>query len=921
MAGAVNIRLGAIVTDFIAGFRAAGAATAQLATQLNSNLSAGFAAADRQSRQFERGIGQLGKSIQSFGRQASIVAASIAVVGITSFKAYSEINALQLGLENITGSAAGAKARFDELLPVVRLPGLGLEEAIKGDVRLQAVGFSALQSKESLLQFGNALALTGGGKFELDSVLTQLTQMGSKAKVLSEDLKPILTSSPAVAKAIKEMFGTVDSEQISAKLQAAGRSPMDFITDLTAKLSQLERVKGGPKNALENLGDAVKLAQFNFGQAADKAFGLTELIDRIGNGATGLADKFAALSPTTQKVILTVTGLVAAIGPLALAVGGLLALVPSVIAGATAITATLGVAIGPILLIGAAVVGAAVLIATNWSSIKTILTDSGIWQSVQGLVASAMGYIRAVIQRTIDVAGLIWARFGGFFTAIGKTAFEAVAAIFRFNAGIIQGIFTALTGLLTGNFSQFGNGLLIVAKSIWNLLIDGFRLMAAGIGRSIAATFQFFGATSLADKITAGIDKALVKLDGLKGNIQSVQAVAKAGVSLTVATGAKTAAAAPKPFDYSSINLAGSAAEQAKDKLKALKDEITSGKLKRLDVSAQQIEYDQLKASLDSATASFRKQKPAVEGVGSALTTNERILKRLTKELKEQGDTGDKSRSRQVAAFQELVKLDKERANFKPVNIGEVKPIATSINFADAFRSINGIGAPPPLPGLEGLQQRITAPLEAAKQKLRDFNIGVRDILREGAVSALVGMGEVIGGLIAGTQSIDALPRMLLGTLGGMLKQLGTLAIQTAIGIGAIQAALKTLNPVVAAVAGVALVALGTAVQAGAAKIGGGATAMESGGLLTGPTLLYGGETSKARKGGGEFISSVDLGANLIGDRITKQLGNNFRFNRPDMNRVGRQSLDLNVSGGFNLRNGDLSAAIDDYHQTNQYFN
>lgn len=142
----------------------------------------------------------IGSSLQNFGRIASIVSAGIALIGVTSFQSYAQLNSLQLGLENITGSSVGAIARFNELREVARLPGLGLEEAAQGDVRLRAVGFSAITAKNALLQFGNAIALTGGGKFELGSVITQLTQMGGKARVLAEDLKPILTASPAVAK-------------------------------------------------------------------------------------------------------------------------------------------------------------------------------------------------------------------------------------------------------------------------------------------------------------------------------------------------------------------------------------------------------------------------------------------------------------------------------------------------------------------------------------------------------------------------------------------------------------------------------------------------------------------------------------------------------------------------------------------------
>ncbi|QHV99228.1 tape measure protein [Spirosoma endbachense] len=979
MAGAVNIKLGAVVTDFVAGFRAAGAAAGQLVTQLNGNVVASFAAADRQSRQFERGLGRVASSMESFGRTASLVSAGITALGIASFKTYGEIDGIQRALKITAGSAQEATKQFAEFRQLARLPGLGLEEVTQAGLQLETLGYKAQTAEKYVNEVGNAIALGGKGKVEFAQVITQFTQMAGKAKVLGDDLKPIITASPVISKAISDMFGTVDSEQISAKLQAVGRSPKDFINDLVINLAKLERVEGGPKNALENLGDGLKIAQFQFASAADKAFGLTELIDRIGNAVGSLADRFTALSPTTQKVILTVAGLVAAIGPLALGIGGLLALVPSVVAGSAAITAALGVSIGPILLIGAAIAGVAVLVAANWDYIKTVLTNSGIWQSVKDLVGSAMGFVRSVFTVYVGYIQAVWARFGGFFTTIAKGAFEGVVAVFKFGAGLLQGIFSALTGLLTGNWSQFGNGLLIVAKSIWNLLIDGFKLMAATIGRTIGSIFQLFGATSLADKITAGIDKALSKLDGLKGSIQSVQAVAKAGVSLNVATGNKAGAATSKDkaFDYASISMAGSAAEQTKKRIKELKDEIASGKLLGKDVSAQQAEYDKLKASLDSATSSFKAQKPAVEGVGSALTTNERILKRLTKELREQGDTANKSRSQQVALFQDLVKQEKELANFKPVNLGELKPIVAPNASNQRVNSIissggvttqgaNGSLASIGLPGLDEFQRKANEQIFEAQLTLKnnkdtlrialaDFPTvfgsikdemqglitsdplntqglitsvlssvqaisgaisSARDSLISGGIDLLAGIGEGLG---AGKLSFKSIIKSVIDMIADAVIAIGKVMITTGIPL--------TLFPATAALGfkqiltgGAIVLAGGVAKGLAGALLSDNTKGFAKGGLFRSESLIRVGESSRATSGGlGEWVSPVGLGADLISERIMKNLGGP-QINRPDLSQVRPQRLLVTHTGEFRLSKGDLALSLADAEQTNEYY-
>jgi tape measure domain-containing protein len=399
--GAVNIRLGATTQDFISAMKGASANVLSLATNLNSNLAAAYSAADRKQKVFDRGLGRMGSNMQNLGKGLStFVTAPLVGLGAAAFKTYADINALQLGLQNITGSASAAKLRFDELKQVARLPGLGLEEAVQGDVRLQAVGFSALTSKQALLQFGNALALTGGGKVQLDSVITQLSQMGSKSKVLAEDLKPILTASPAVATAVRKLMGTIDSEAISKKLTAAGKGPANFIQDLITELSKLERVQGGPKNAIENFGDSVKLAGFSLGEAADRAFNVTGAINGLGDTIGNAAEGFAKASPATQQFALAATGAAVAIGPLTAGLGAAVKLLPLVQTGAAALVApfTLATAAAAALGLGA------VSIYSFTRAVKSAYDESKILANVNTQVSAGIADQTSKLGGLLEVA-------------------------------------------------------------------------------------------------------------------------------------------------------------------------------------------------------------------------------------------------------------------------------------------------------------------------------------------------------------------------------------------------------------------------------------------------------------------------------------------------------------------------------------
>ena len=105
--------------------------------------------------------------------------------------------------------------------------------------------------------------------------------------------------------------------------------------------------------------------------------------------------------------------------------------------------------------------------------------------------------------------------------------------------------------------------------------------------------------------------------------------------------------------------------------------------------------------------------------------------------------------------------------------------------------------------------------------KLQDFNSAASDIISNSLGETFAGIGRAIGdAMVNGGNLAQGLGKALLGGIGGMLTQLGKMAIAVGIGIKGIKLALKTLNPVAAIGAGIALVALGSVFSAGASKIG-----------------------------------------------------------------------------------------------------
>ncbi|HCN77346.1 MAG TPA: hypothetical protein DIT13_09165, partial [Verrucomicrobiales bacterium] len=117
--------------------------------------------------------GGAGLSKDLFGgvmRGAAALGVTLGTARIASgiFDSVVAMESLEKMLRTTEGSAEAATQRMAELREVARLPGVGFEQAVRADVRLRSIGLTADDSKNAIIEFGNALALVGGTRQDLD---------------------------------------------------------------------------------------------------------------------------------------------------------------------------------------------------------------------------------------------------------------------------------------------------------------------------------------------------------------------------------------------------------------------------------------------------------------------------------------------------------------------------------------------------------------------------------------------------------------------------------------------------------------------------------------------------------------------------------------------------------------------------------
>jgi len=151
--------------------------------------------------------------------------------------------------------------------------------------------------------------------------------------------------------------------------------------------------------------------------------------------------------------------------------------------------------------------------------------------------------------------------------------------------------------------------------------------------------------------------------------------------------------------------------------------------------------------------------------------------------------------------------------------------------------------------------------VENTKARIVELNAGLSAAVSD----MIVGVADAIG-----RGDIQGVFATVANAIGGFAQKLGTMLIAQAIAIEAFKKSLQSLNPVVALVAGVALVAAGAAFKAFANR---GIPEMAEGGLVYGDSLVRVGEYSGARANP-EVIAPLDKLAGMIqgGGRRGEQL-------------------------------------------------
>jgi tape measure domain-containing protein len=266
--------------------------------ELTAKISViGEAAAVRALQRVGNSARSVGEAIRTAADATRLLeAAQASFATVTGVQAAMAYDSQVRGLAAYAKNAQELQAQLGRLQEIAKLPGLGLKEVRAGVLQLEAAGLNAQTAERALMAFGNALALVGKGKSELDGVILALGQIASKGSISAEEINQIAERVPQIRQVLVSAFGTASTEAI----QKMGISADAAIKRIISGLERLPKATQSALTTFENLQDALEQAFLPIGRGILDIFssaegGTMRLIDLVANIGKQIGEVFTAI--------------------------------------------------------------------------------------------------------------------------------------------------------------------------------------------------------------------------------------------------------------------------------------------------------------------------------------------------------------------------------------------------------------------------------------------------------------------------------------------------------------------------------------------------------------------------------------------------------------------------------------------------
>lgn len=368
---------------------------------------------------------------------------------------------------------------------------------------LQRLASPTDQAAEAIAAYGLNIRDSNGKMKDISGIADELT---GKLGGLSDAERDA---------ALQTIFGSDASRAAAILMQSGSEGLAKYIAatnDATAAETMANAQKGELSWALENMGGAVESAAIAFGTALAPA--ITAVAGVIGN----VAEAFASLPAGVQTGIAVVLALVAALGPLLMVIGSVVAALPAISEGFAVLGGALAIPLAPAAAVVAAIAAIAAAIYAAWTTSETfraaVMAGVDVISSkVQEICAFLAPYVQAfldqivsTVQVAMDTLGPI---IGAVLTVIVSTVVPILTSIMDTVAQVLATILATVTNVMAAVSA--------VIQGAWQIISGIFQTV---LGVILAVTTGDF--TMLQQGVTSIMQGTMVAINGVMQTILSI---------------------------------------------------------------------------------------------------------------------------------------------------------------------------------------------------------------------------------------------------------------------------------------------------------------------------------------------------------------------------------------------------------------
>ncbi|WP_136441636.1 phage tail length tape measure family protein [Pacificoceanicola onchidii] len=422
----------------------------------SASFNDGVGAAQKRVAAFRKDMQRTGRTLSRAGaRMTAGLTAPLVGLAYKSVAAQKEqeraIASVSAALESMGDGAGYTLSQLEEMASALQEKSLYGDEAILSKVTANLLTFGNIS--------GDVFARAQQAAVDLSARLGQDLQ--SSAIMLGKALNDPVQGLSALSR-----VGVSFTEEQKALIKAMAEAG-DVAGAQAVMLAELERQYKGQAEALANT-DSGKITQAMnaIGDAMEKVGAIIlPILADIAGYVKGLAERFQELSPETQRFVVIVGGLAAAIGPVVAGLGLML----------TALAPLAGVVLAllsPFGLLAAAVTAVGVAIYANWEGLKED------FPAITGVIEQALSVLKEA--------------FAALFEA-GRIAFDGIKAA-------LHGLAVGIEAMLNGEFGAVWEAGVQVIKDFGADVLDALAQLLVDVVEA---------ALNIGYEIVAGIKRGL----------------------------------------------------------------------------------------------------------------------------------------------------------------------------------------------------------------------------------------------------------------------------------------------------------------------------------------------------------------------------------------------------------------------------